>query len=44
MLRYELQERGLLKKEEVQVVPDVYIKLVTSVDFCGRRFLLISQN
>ena len=37
MLRYELQERGLLKKEEVQVVPDIYIKLVRQyiiVDFC----------
>ena len=24
--RYELQERGLLNKEEVQVVPDIYIR------------------
>lgn len=28
MWRYELQERGLMNKEEVQVVPDIYIRLV----------------
>ena len=36
-LRYELQERGLLDKEEVKVIPDIYaryfsrmVKLLTS--------------